>query len=412
VAVAGERRSPDRFAELTEGLAELIEAARGTSPDGPAKGFVRIAGDVHFVAALVIAPLKKGFASRDPEAPSVLLLARRISPEFLTGLAESTPLGNLRLVASDPEPPAPFLSIAAPDGAIIGNLVWDAERPGNEMLRKLAPGGGILVILLAAAGVLFFHDVKATNAVLTEGRKAFTEGKQAEESLLASQRTLRGLTMKLSTVEERERRRFATYLHDQIGQALALLQIKCGALAAAPHARPFRRSIAEIRDLLERVIEDTHSLVFDLSPPVLHELGLGPAVEQVGEQICTANGLRFDFEDDGCAKLLDADLAVRLFRSARELLMNVVKHARANHIRVTLRRTGDEMRIAVEDDGVGFDTAITEPRVGAKEFGLFSIREHLRLVGGRLEIESRPGRTRAGLVVPLPPRRTADESLS
>jgi signal transduction histidine kinase len=100
-----------------------------------------------------------------------------------------------------------------------------------------------------------------------------TEQKRTEQALRESESNLRALTLELSRTEERERRRLATCLHDEIGQSLALVQLKLGGLAAASKSRSDKRSMGALRDLLETVIEQTHALIFELSPPVLHQLG-------------------------------------------------------------------------------------------------------------------------------------------
>ena len=110
------------------------------------------------------------------------------------------------------------------------------------------------------------------------------------------------------------------------------------------------------------------------------------------------------FDDDGQPKPLEEDLRVLLYQAVSELLLNVVKHARARHVQVSIWREGETLRLGVYDDGVGFDTAAIRQRWGRREggFGLFSTRERLRSYGGGLEVESRPGfGTQVVMTVPL-----------
>ena len=164
-----------------------------------------------------------------------------------------------------------------------------------------------------------------------------------------------------------------------------------------------------MRDSTGAAIADLRSLTFELSPPVLYELGLEPALQYLAEQMEREHGVPVQYRDDGLEKPLRDDLRVTLYRSVRELLVNAVKHARASQLKVSVSRLGDRIRILVEDDGVGFDSGILEVRSPAGGgFGLFSIRERLSCVEGRMEIDSRAGSgARITLTVPLAVEDTA-----
>ena len=146
-------------------------------------------------------------------------------------------------------------------------------------------------------------------------------------------------------------------------------------------------------------------MVFELSPPILYDLGFEPAMEWLAEHMQQQYGLVVEVEDDNHPKPLDNEARVLLFRAVRELLFNVLKHAQASCARVCMRRDGEHLRVIVEDNGVGF----APDQVGASSgkiegFGLFSIKERLNYFGGRMEIESTPGEvTRVILSFPLRP---------
>ncbi|MCK4723422.1 MAG: ATP-binding protein, partial [Dehalococcoidia bacterium] len=128
--------------------------------------------------------------------------------------------------------------------------------------------------------------------------------------------------------------------------------------------------------------------------------GLEPALEWLVEQVQAEHGIRCTFEDDGQTKPLGDDARGFVFWVVRELLMNVVKHAEAQAVTVSVCRDDSELRMVVEDNGVGFDTSEMEWRT--RGFGLFSIRERLTEFGGQFEVKSELGRgTRVILVVPL-----------
>jgi signal transduction histidine kinase len=135
------------------------------------------------------------------------------------------------------------------------------------------------------------------------------------------------------------------------------------------------------------------SLTFDLSSPILYEFGFEEAVaEWLTEQVEKKHGIATEFEDDGLPKPLDEDIRVILFRNVRELLINVVKHAHAKKIKVSIQKVGSRICVCVEDDGLGFDSDKAESMItNKKAFGLFSIRERLEHFGGNLDIDSAPG---------------------
>ena len=226
-----------------------------------------------------------------------------------------------------------------------------------------------------------------------------TERKQAEEKIHKFQQRLRSLTSQISLTEEQERRRLAICLHDQIGQTLAVIRLKLATLQQSS-SDGYAKQIASIQELLDQAIQRTRSLTFDLSPPVLYELGLEAALEWLAEQFQKQHDIIFKVEDDGKPKpLADACRGI-LFMAVRELLVNVIKHANAQNVSISIQRVGKKVRVIVQDDGVGFNSSQIETQTNV--FGLFSIRERLRHVGGNVNLESRCGHgTCVSLVAPV-----------
>jgi PAS domain S-box-containing protein len=230
-----------------------------------------------------------------------------------------------------------------------------------------------------------------------------TERRRAEQELHRYQQELRMLASELLFTEERERRRFAVDLHDSIGQVLAMSKLKLDMLRAAASSTEFARDLDEVREFVGQAIQQTRSLTFELSPAVLYEVGLEAALEDLVEQVQERYGIRMTFIDDQKPKPLSEDVRIYLFRAVRELLVNVVKHARARSARVSAGRYDDHLRIEVADDGIGFEASETDPHAGSRgKFGLFSIKERLQHLGGRFEVVSKLGEgTRVTLVAPL-----------
>jgi PAS domain S-box-containing protein len=244
-----------------------------------------------------------------------------------------------------------------------------------------------------------------------------TEQKKAEEKIQSYQKQLRSLASDLSLAEEQERRRIATMLHDHIGQILAISKIKLGALLQSAAHDGFLEPLEEVREHVEQAIQFTRSLTFELSPPILYDLGLESALEWLTEQIKEQHGISCDFETDNTLKPVRDEIRIVLFSAVRELLMNVAKHALAKTAKVTIRRVNENIVVHVADNGTGFTVSKMNFYLDEnKGFGLFSIRERLRHLGGQMDVRSAKGRgTRVILTAPLAMekvkiRRTAHEN--
>ncbi len=228
-----------------------------------------------------------------------------------------------------------------------------------------------------------------------------TAQRRAQKRLLDYQKRLRDLTSEMSLTEERERRRLAIELHDQITQKLILFKINLGVLREEELPPEFVKPLDEIYQHLDQTIQDTRSLTFGLSSPTLYELGLEAAIrEWLYDEVWEKHGICTEFEDDEQLKPLDDDVRAVLYRAVKELLVNVVKHAQARQVKVFIGRNNNNIRIEVVDDGIGFVPSPQSNKTGG--FGLFSIRERLNYLGGSIEIESEPSQgTRITLTAPI-----------
>ncbi len=218
-----------------------------------------------------------------------------------------------------------------------------------------------------------------------------TERKRAEADLAAYQHELRSLSSRLLLAEERERRQLAVALHDTVGQTQALAQIKLEALGEMITDRNARQAWAEVRRMFVDAVQQTRTLSFELSPPILYELGLDPALEWLGEMFQQRHGFQFHFESEGDKAAVADSMRVLMFQSARELLTNAVKHARATHVHLSSRLDDGTLVVSVKDDGQGFDLQDQESLINKSSLGLFSLRERMRNIGGQFTIETRPG---------------------
>jgi signal transduction histidine kinase len=223
--------------------------------------------------------------------------------------------------------------------------------------------------------------------------------------LVASQGRLRALASELSLTEQRERKRLAAELHDHLAQMLVLCRLKLGQYKRLAGRDLLRADIIkDIEGVLGDALAYTRTLVADLAPPVLHDFGLPTALKWLSEYMARYEmAIRVDCDDLPDVKLGEDD-AVLLFQSARELLMNCRKHAEVQEAAVSLRHVDGRLLLQVRDQGKGFDpdVAMAATEEPAARFGLFSIRERMRAVGGTFEVDSAPGRgTTATLSVPF-----------
>lgn len=281
---------------------------------------------------------------------------------------------------------------------------------GKALPRNMHQGLELEVELLSRDRMRRVLEVKLVQVFNSSKRLQFygvardiTQRKEAECKLLEYQQQLRSLASQLSLTEARERKRIAADLHDRIGQALALTQIKLGTLKARTSSAIQIKSIDETIGLIEVTIREVRTLIFNLSSPLLYEVGLKAALEQLVEQFQDEHGILISLEDDGLPKPIDIDGSVVLFQAVRELMLNVVKHAGARRIRVSMHCRNNSIEITVQDDGAGFDVSRNGFKPGRQGgYGLFSIRERLEYLGGSLSVESLPGRgTRAALALTL-----------
>ncbi|MBT3380305.1 MAG: PAS domain S-box protein [Lentisphaerae bacterium] len=288
-----------------------------------------------------------------------------------------------------------------------------AEDIQRELYRTVAAGRTYMETCLNKRkdGTTFVCEFKVAPMRNSDGQpcgyigvqRDMTPRVRAEEKLQRSEAKLRELAVDLTRVEERERRSLAVYLHDDISQALALARMKFALVAEdVEHGKQVTEEIEEIRALLDQTIEGAQTLTFDLSPPVLHQLGLSAAIEWAGEKLGDEHGLAFVFKDDGRERVLGQDARAFVFRATRELMFNVVKHAQASRLAATVAGDRSEICVTIEDNGIGFPSTDREDAWPEREFGIFSIRQRLEFLGGTLDIvPASEGGTRAVLSVPL-----------
>jgi PAS domain S-box-containing protein len=241
----------------------------------------------------------------------------------------------------------------------------------------------------------------------TEERLRVINAELARRAEVAEQATtqLRLLASQLNMAEQKERRRVAALLHDHLQQFLVSAKIH---LKISAHAgNDLKGRLRQVESLIDQAIQASRTLTLELSPPVLHDAGLAAALNWLVRWMADKHHLQVHL--DLMIPREPEDMAIKtfLFEAVREMLLNVVKHARVGEARVTLRRSGDLMELVVRDEGAGFEPMARDSDRG-EHVGLMTLRERVRHLGGTLEVRSAPGEgTRVRLQCPLPPPKMA-----
>ncbi len=220
-----------------------------------------------------------------------------------------------------------------------------------------------------------------------------------EEKVLDRTKQLRMVSAQLMVSEERERRMLAQDLHDNLGQLLAIIKIKLTSLAPGLPP-PSDNTLVELVDQADQAVRQ---ITLNLSPPILHTLGMKAAFEWLAEEMERRYQLSVHIDYEGEPKPLIDEVQAMLFRSARELLINVARHARASEASLSCLCGESKLTLAVSDNGCGFKSShsfgVSSRQNG---FGLSSIHERIVNIGGEMEIDSSPGQgTTVTLTIPI-----------
>jgi signal transduction histidine kinase/CheY-like chemotaxis protein len=236
---------------------------------------------------------------------------------------------------------------------------------------------------------------------------ATLESKVASRTAQLQHRTrqLQKLTLELSQAEDRERRRIAVILHEDLQQQIAGARLQLGRLKGRAGDYSQRKAIEGIEETLREAIEKSRSLSHDLSPAVLHINDMAEVFGWLARQMQTKHGLTVHVSMRGNMILASESLAIFLFRAAQEMLFNVVQHSGVEEAQLRVRRTRQFLCLSVSDQGCGFNPTELRETAG---IGLLSIRERVEFLGGRMKIKSTEGKeSRFRIVVPDTPQVAA-----
>jgi len=224
------------------------------------------------------------------------------------------------------------------------------------------------------------------------------------EQLERSRDDLRKLASELVLAEERERKRIATVLHDDIAQTLAAVKMQLSILQAKQGGDASANDMVKVQGLLHEAILETRALMNEVGNPLLFDLGVAAACESLANRLMARHPIAITFDIHDALEDLTPDMKVILFQVIRELLNNVVKHSKARNANVRIERDNGFIRAKIKDNGSGFDPRILGAPTAEGGFGLFSIRERLMAFNGSLQIKSTAGKgTTATATLPHAP---------
>ena len=337
----------------------------------------------------------------------------------------------VNLAAHDDEARATAIEFGTATGQLVHDrrmvslCSYDSERCkaaevveiiGRHRATLLPSGGGWEILQRRQRGRVPRQRAEEDLKRLTESLEQ--QVVQRTRDLQEKTSQLQTLASQLTHAEQRERRRLAQLLHDDLQQLLVAARLKVGMIRHRAVEETLCGWLAQADALLDQAISGSRSLTFELSPPVLYEAGLETAVRWLAEHVQEKHGLVVEVEAPVPVEPVCEETRVLLFHAIRELLFNVVKHAAAEHALVRISRAeGNLLEVLVADQGTGFDPAILDQLVSKAPaapvgFGLFSLRQRLELLGGRLDAESSAGEgTRMVIRIPLEAARTQIEPL-
>lgn len=265
----------------------------------------------------------------------------------------------------------------------------DAFAYGHESARRMAQRREMFG--LKKDGSEFPAEASISKLSIGE-RTTFTVIVRDITDRLRTERQLQSLTTELMTAQEEERRRIARELHDDVNQRLALLAIDMTNMLSGPSPLPpqAKEAVQSLNQRLVRISDDVRRMAYQFHPSILDDLGLTAALKHMADEWSEKTGIKTVIVQEEMADPLPRDIASCLYRVAQESLSNIMKHARAARVELELTCDDQEITLSIYDTGVGFD--LKDIRARHPGLGLVNMRERVRSVQGRLDIQSQLGR--------------------
>ncbi len=291
------------------------------------------------------------------------------------------PISDLLAALNDKE------LITAVNAMLKKQLIHDCEfqdENGRWFIRRILPYETGTKDLKVISGVIITYtditDIHFAIEVAAISKKDLRE---------VIERNNKMALVSVALAEERERKSLAKFLHDDLGQVLAVLALKVVTLQKQTMTASMKVMVEDFASTIEHLNSKMREISFRLSPPMLDQLGIVAALRWVVDEVCSTYSLTITIDDDGIQKPLAPPVIGTVIRAVRELLVNVAKHAKIEKASIVLSKTNDHfLLISVNDTGTGFDI---ERRLPIDALGLLSTKERIHLLGGMMDINSMPG---------------------
>ncbi len=290
-------------------------------------------------------------------------------------------------------------------GSVAGNVLFSGRPERIERIsdRNLGVSGDATALLVPLVyrntplGLLAAFDrVTGDPAFGDEEERLFLAFAASAATAVATARSVAEERLRHSIASaEQERRRWARELHDETLQGLGGLQVLLSTALRRGDQESLEASVREAIGYIGTEIESLRTLITELRPAALDEIGLAPAIQSLGERLAAVEGLEVEIDVEVAGRL-DPEVETTAYRIVQEALTNIAKHARAERVRIQVALDDDVVRVEVEDDGRGFD-----PQARAEGYGLVGMHERVALAHGQLEIDSAPGRTVVRATLPV-----------
>lgn len=224
-----------------------------------------------------------------------------------------------------------------------------------------------------------------------------------EKEIEDYQKKLKHLSTEIVLIEERQRKAIAANIHDNLSQALVISKMRLNELLNQASQKRFSDEVRTVVNLVSEALENSRKITYDLSPPVLYELGLVEALEWLAEKVGRDYELEVSFHSEIEDIMLPESKLILVYRAVQEVLNNVVKHAHATKVNLNIiKEDHKRFMICVKDNGVGFEKHEATVKSMAGGFGLFAVKERIENLSGNFEIHSEKEKgTKVKIIIPL-----------